>query len=181
MSGLINSDLSVPLTAEQAKHIQKFEPGLTKSRVLERFAVVEALSGDLEGAVGDAEDAQTAAEAAQAAIEALQFGVVMPATVLANGTRFIRLVPPGVDGVVISGLFEAAAASTSALGDIEIELVQGNGDGVSDTEDIDGATSQAISGGGAFTNGLRAKIVSDNADATAGTGLSVSVVYTITH
>jgi hypothetical protein len=174
MSGLINRDLDTPLNEAQAKHLQRFEPALAKSRVLERFAAVEALTGDLTTAVSAAEDAYDG-------IKALEFHNTMPASVLANGVRFVRLVPPGVNGVVVSGLYEAAVAAASALGDISIELVQGDGDPVSDIEDIDGATSQVISGGGPFVNGLRAKIESDNADATAGSLLSVSVVYTITH
>lgn len=180
MSNLIsNRDLDAPLTEAQAHNAERFYPGLNDVKAISRLRAIEAKTGDLDDAVDEAEAAQTAAEAAQAAIADFVYATVQPVFVTANNTRTFRIVPAGIDGTVVSAAFSAVTAASSVLGAVTAVLNDGD-DAVSDVEDIDGQTSVAFSGVGAFVNGLTVELDSDNADAVAGAGLQVAVVYKIT-
>lgn len=64
---IINQDLATPLTEEQAKYAQRFHPVLSRSRVVERVAALEASAGASEGLDAVIEDV-TALDAAVTAL-----------------------------------------------------------------------------------------------------------------
>lgn len=176
------ADPTVPLTEADAIFGEQYHNLFVDYALLQRMRIVQAGTAAVDAAVDAAEAAQEAAEIAQAAAEAVQHTFVVDLAYIADDVASVRLVPAGVNGTLVSARYDRVAAPSSAAGDIILVVEQGDGADITAPESIDGAaaTDLTLADDGAFVDGLTAKITSDNADATGGTRLQISGVYTIT-
>lgn len=128
-------------------------------------------------------DGQDALDSAITEVKGLEQHTVQQFFLVANDETVTTLVPAGVDGVVAAANYSRVAAPTSALGTITAQLKDGGGAAVSAALTIDGAAAApfVLSNGGVFADGLFLHTVSDNADASQGTGLRAAARYTVTH
>jgi hypothetical protein len=148
------------------------------NRQLPAFRAMDA-GGEIQKLIDKTDDLDGAVDA----VKGLQLHSVQQFFLIANQTTITPFVPNGVDGVLSDADYYRIAAPTSAGGTITAQFKDGNGVAVTEVLTIAAAAAGpfVLDEAGAFENGLFLHVVSNNGDATQGTGLRAAVVYTVTH
>jgi hypothetical protein len=169
-------DASVPLTDNDVKK------GNLYSSLFKAFAVIERIKNAQETAEA-AETFAGEAEDALDAIKALEYHTTQQFFLVADDETVTPFVPNNVTGVLSESAYYRIVAPTSALGTITAQFKDGEGNAVTEVLVIDGAAAGpfVLDDAGVFVNGLFLHVVSDDDDATQGTGLRATAVYTVTH